>query len=186
MKKWSEIKEAVWHKLFIDPDVDPIDNYARAFQTLANECLVLIATGVMPKVSTVDITTTQDNVVVTMPEDFISYLNRFEQLSDSSVDVCFTFVGRNKLKVEKAGTYRVYYNAYWPAIEQSHINEDSVLQIDLAVLNCLPTYMASQVLAQDDIQRSMILKNEFELLVSRLDNGVLYNAESFDNDGGWY
>jgi hypothetical protein len=186
MKKWSEVKESVWNKLFIDPNVDPVDNYAKMFQPLANECLVIMANGVAPKIVAYEVTTTTDNETITMPEDFISYLNRFEQVNDTDTDVCFTFIGKRGLLIGTAGTYRIYYNALWPTITTENISSDSDLGVESSVLTCVPTYIASQVLAQDDIQRSIILKNEFELMLSRLDTGVLFNSESFSSVGGWY
>lgn len=55
-----------------------------------------------------------------------------------------------------------------------------------SVLDCLPTYIAAQLLAQDDLQKSSILKNEFEVLCQRLENNIMYQNESFKSPGGWY
>ena len=60
------------------------------------------------------------------------------------------------------------------------------INIDVSVLNLLPTYIASQVLAQDDIQRSVILKNEFEVMLSRLYNENMYAVKHYESKGGWY
>ena len=55
-----------------------------------------------------------------------------------------------------------------------------------SVLDCLPTYMASQLIAQDDVQKSTILRNEFEVLAQRLETNIMYQNESFRSEGGWY
>lgn len=58
--------------------------------------------------------------------------------------------------------------------------------ISSSVLDCLPTYIASALLAQDDLQRSAILRNEFETMAQRLDTHILFENESFTSPGGWY
>ena len=54
------------------------------------------------------------------------------------------------------------------------------------VLECLPSYIAATFLEQDDLQRAMILRNEFESMVQRLEDRVFYENESFVSSGGWY
>ena len=88
--------------------------------------------------------------------------------------------------LKKRGDYKLLYNALWHEITTTDITEDSELEIDASVLNCLPTYMASQLLSQDDIQRSTILKNEFELMLARLDTNIMYESNHYQSTGGWY
>lgn len=185
MKKWSEIKQATLDKLFLDEDEAQQQNYLQKFRYLANECLNIIANGVKPKIATFEITTTDENQIVEFPEDFISYADLVNYLDDEP-DPILIYIDWNKIKLKKAGNYKIFYNAIWHEINKDDIKTDAELHIDPSVLNCLPTYMASQLLAQDDVQRSTILKNEFELMLSRLDVNVMNQQNHFKSEGGWY
>lgn len=58
--------------------------------------------------------------------------------------------------------------------------------IPSSILECLPTYIAATLLEQDDLQRSMILRNEYETMIHRLETNVLFENENFTSPGGWY
>ena len=50
MNKWSEIKQATLHKLFLSEAEARQQEYLEKFEYLANECLNFIANGVKPKI----------------------------------------------------------------------------------------------------------------------------------------
>jgi hypothetical protein len=99
-----------------------------------------------------------------------------------------TWVSDKLIKVNELGDYVVFYNALWQPITEDYMNdqEQPDLPIDQSVLNCIPSYVASQILAEDDVQRSTILKNEYELMLSRLDTNIMYQENHFKSTGGWY
>ena len=179
MKKWSDIKQATLDKLFLEETEAQQQGYLAKFQYLANECLAMIANGVKPRIATYDVTIHNDYEEVVMPSDFLSFYVNGEPNPDIYYLTNRSFTG-------PAGDYKIYYNALWQEITKDTITKDVVLDIDPSVLNCLPTYMAAQLLSQDDVQRSAILKNEFELLLSRLDTDVLLASGHFKSEGGWY
>ena len=185
MKKWSEIKQATLDKLFLDDSEAEQQGYLAKFGYLANEGLVLIANGVKPKIGLFEHEALEDNTIVKMPDDFISFTNMVNYLNDSP-DPTIVYMGDKSLKLPIKGNYKIYYNAAWQKITKKEIDENSELEIDDSILTCLPTYIASQLLAQDDIQRSTILKNEFELMLSRLDTDIFYQENHFKSTGGWY
>jgi len=164
-----------------DPSDEDNKEYSNKFQHLANECLVMIANCVKPKIGTYNITTTEEYQLVEFPSDFISF-NNMKGIKDG---VCFTipqYTKRNTVILPEIGTYTLYYNALWDAITEENVNTDNELEIDTSILYVLPTYIVYNILAQDDIQRSVIMKNDFEILLSRLDNTILYQSDSFESE----
>ncbi len=125
-----------------------------------------------------------DNPVIKMPDDFISFTNMINY-HNGEPDPTLIYLGDKSLKLNGAGKYTIYYNAEWENIPDNP-DDKLVLNIDSSVLNVLPTYIASQLLAQDDIQRSTMLKNDFELMLSRMDTDIFYQENHFKSTGGWY
>lgn len=185
MKKWSEIKQATLYKLFLGEEEAQQQGYLEKFQYLANECLNLIANGVKPRITSYEIDVEKEDSVVIMPDDFLSFYDVVNYVNGEK-NPKITYLTDRTIKLKDKGNYTIFYNALWKDIDKNDIDKDNELDIDYSVLNCLPSYIASQVLAQDDIQRATILKNEFELLLSRLDTNVLYEQNHYVSEGGWY
>ena len=246
MKKWSEIKQGIVTKLFMEPD-EVTEDYAAKFAYFANECLNQIANDVKPRVGVFtpilyknsmvgvnfkhedgkytmespfgdavelapnthtiyidvgtdyikkyvfknetfeDVTNKHYYVVnehISMPDDFLSFADMINYVNDKE-DPAIVYVSDKLIKLTEPGAYRIFYNALWEPITEENMN-DSNLPIDQSVLNCIPSYVASQILAEDDIQRSTILRNEYELMLSRLDTNIMYQSNSFKSTGGWY
>lgn len=246
MKKWSEIKQATLHKLFLDEQEAQQQGYLDKFQYLANECLNIISNGVKPKIATFNATVmdlssytkqvTGDDFTydidlnyiiydqngvsaeIVPDEETVYYVNRGEQyifLDNSLVrvqpqggyvivpdnflsfadmigylngepDPTVVYIDDRRVALPEEGEYTLFYNATWDDVVKADIDADNVLDIDPSVLNCLPTYIASQCLSQDDITRAAILKNEFELMLARLDVNIMYEANHYKSEGGWY
>lgn len=125
------------------------------------------------------------NEHISMPDDFLSFYDVVNYVNGEK-NPKITYLTDRIIKLKDKGNYTIFYNALWKDIDKNDIDRDNELDIDYSVLNCLPSYIASQVLAQDDIQRATILKNEFELLLSRLDTNVLYEQNHYVSEGGWY
>lgn len=243
MKKWSEIKQATLHKLFLTENEASQQQYLEKFQYLANECLNVIANRVKPRIAEFKFRTLKSTIkghafqvingvisytdelgniqnesprydvfysdgrinyiysdgvlreptdddkiysvenIITLPDDFLSFADVINYV-DNTPDPTIIYVPNRGIKVVRPGEYSVYYNALWEEITDT--TDDRILNIEPSVLNCLPTYIAAQLLAQDDIQRSSILKNEFELLLAGLDTNVMYEANHYKSTGGWY
>lgn len=122
---------------------------------------------------------------VTMPDDFLSFADMINYHDNKPWDD-IVYLGDRDFTVGETGNYVVYYNALWENITEEDIRDDKVLTTHLSVINCLPSYIASQCLAQDDVQRSAILKNEFELMLSGLDTNIMYQNNHYRSSGGWY
>lgn len=188
MKKWSEIRQGIITKLFMDEQEanSENENYASKFAFFANECLVNIANSVKPRIAVLEVTTREDNVEQAMPEDFLSFADMVNYWNGIPDPTIIYFGG--KLILPKAGTYKIFYNALWEPITEDYMNDQDQpdLPIDQSVLNCIPTYVAAQILSEDDVQKSTMLNNEYELMLSRLDTNIMYQSNSFKSTGGWY
>lgn len=187
MKTWSEIKQATLNKLFLTQEEALQENHLEKMVYLANECLNTIANGVKPKIKDYTIESVGDLTIVEMPDDFITHADRLNIYVDSNgekyKDPIVFYNTETSIILPEKGTYVIYYNALWDLIEDN--NENKELDIDRSVLNCIPSYIASQLLSQDDPQRSAILRNEFELLLARLDRNTMNEGRSFRSEGGW-
>lgn len=163
------------------------ENYAAKFAYFANECLVNIANGVKPRIAVFDIETVKENEEQVMPEDFLSFADMVNYV-DGEPDPTIVYLGDKNVMLPKVGRYKIFYNALWEPITEDYMNDQEQLDlpIDQSVLNCIPTYVAAQILAEDDVQRSTILKNEYELMLSRLDTNIIYQQNHYKSTGGWY
>lgn len=125
--------------------------------------------------------------MITMPEDFLSFADMVNYL-DGFADPEIIYVTDKHITLSTVGSYKIFYNALWEPITEDYMNdqEQPDLPIDQSVLNCIPTYVAAQILAEDDVQRSTILKNEYELMLSRLDTNIMYQENHYKSTGGWY
>ena len=122
---------------------------------------------------------------VIMPEDFLSFADMINYHNNKPWND-IVYLSDREIAVGETGQYVIYYNALWEDITEEDIKNDNALTTHLSVLNCLPTYIASQCLAQDDVQRSASLRNEFESMLSRLDTNVMYQGQHYQSKGGWY
>jgi hypothetical protein len=193
MKTWYDIKQAALEKLFLTIEEAEDQGYLSKFPYLANECLTVIANGVKPNIKSfrfeiIPADRPQEESqyyvgeIIKMPEDFLSFADRIILHNNNPYDD-IVYLSDNEIVMGELGNYVVYYNATWDHIVD---DDNTKLTIPISILNCLPTYIASQCLSQDDVQRSAILKNEFELMLSRLDTDVMYQNNHFRSSGGWY
>ena len=196
MNKWSEIKQATLDKLFLTIEEADDQGYLSKFRYLANECLNIIANGVKPQIKKFEFEVIDDGSplnenqyalsnVISMPDDFLSFTDMIVYRDNEPYDEIL-YLGDRDIAVGLVGRYVIYYNATWGDITENDVQNDNKLAVHVSVINCLPSYIASQVLAQDDIQRSAYLNNEFELMLSRLDTNIMYQNNSFRSSGGWY
>lgn len=191
MKKWSEIKQATLDKLFLTQSEAEQIGYLSKFRFLANEGLNIIANRVKPRIAVFEITTDKNGDVVEMPDDFLSFAD-ITGFVDEKPETDVIYVSDRLVAFPTKGKHKVFYNATWYYITEDDTKitavttEEKELPIDVSVINCLPTYIASQILAQDDIQRSTVLKNEFELMLAGLDTNIMYGENHYRSIGGWY
>jgi hypothetical protein len=127
------------------------------------------------------------NTRIRLPEDFLSFADTVNYVNGVA-DPAIVYLNDKTIMLNVPGVYQIFYNALWEPITEDYMNdqEQPDLPIDQSVLNCIPTYVAAQILAEDDVQRSTILKNEYELMLSRLDTNIMYQENHYKSTGGWY
>lgn len=129
---------------------------------------------------------TGEHKVVAMPYEFLSFSDMVTYLNNKP-STNFKYLSDKVIELTGNGTYKIYINTLYDLITEEDLVRDNVLRdIDFTILQMMITYITYNLLLQDDVQRSMILKNEFELMLSRLDDNVMYQSSSFESIGGWY
>lgn len=133
------------------------------------------------------------NRAVQFPDDFfawsdeISYkcgYNGFPYGWAEVSDADYKTYGDSKLFFVNPGYYRMAYHAKWFKILPT---TDDNFELDCPddILECLPSYIASQLYKIDDEVKSGILKNEFEMLLARVDENDYATNKTIADRRGW-
>ena len=129
------------------------------------------------------------NMLVTMPEDFISFgddVNSCQLGNEISYcsDEDFSYKGYNQLMFMHEGVFTISYNARWITFTQMMKDTDK-LNVPTDILECIPSYIASQCYKIDDEYKSSVFRNEYELFLSRIDDSNYKNTKSIVIGGDW-
>lgn len=134
------------------------------------------------------------NEPVQMPKDFISFgdeinrkitVNHFnDEENIEADDDDFEIRGSNKIMFFRPGTYYISYNAKWCYFDR---NTDYDFEIPAPddVIECLPSYIASQCFKIDDEVKSQVYRNEYEMFLSRIDDDHYISNKGIKITGGW-
>lgn len=143
---------------------------------------------------------------VNMPSDFIAFGDDVNERSyqeyginftESCTDDDFRYLGYNKVIFRKAGTYQISYKARW--IDFNNILKydlqgdpyrapvDDVAELDVPadILDCIPSYVASQCFKIDDQYKSQVYRNEYEMFLARINDSDYKNTKTFSIGGDW-
>lgn len=140
---------------------------------------------------------------VSMPEDFIQYNGQsmvFQKVhyEEYQVSVRFyekvvktevnpenvKFIGEKQLIPLVAGEYIIEYDAWWKPILENILDKEE-LETPRDVTDCIAPYVVSKLWLVDDIQRSAIFRNEFELAFARINNADYRDNNHLVPEGGW-
>ncbi|MDY0291942.1 MAG: hypothetical protein RBR02_06370 [Desulfuromonadaceae bacterium] len=199
MIKWDDIKESVLDELNITESEAIQNKYLEKMRRSFNKGLGIISNGLYEYIKEYTFTTTAEGDIVTMPDDFLSftdYVDSFLLYTDAYGNTHtfmnptgIIYIGVNKLRLGLIGTYTIYYRAYFGTLtkeDAEDITFDLSTLAPVNVLNCMPTYIASDLLVEDDPEKHILLYNQFEIAVSRLDNNIKTNNKYFMSEKGWY
>lgn len=207
MYTWGELKNSIFYKLDLDPTDDEANElgYASRFVAYANEAMTMICSTVKPKRTFYEFEIhngkynefgeliEEGNVLkpITMPDDFISFgddVNTIDEdigygttMRRKAFEEDFEYHGYNQIICREKGKYSISYNARWHKFTSS----DTVLNVPMDILECIPSYVASQCMKTDDEQKSAMLRNEFEILMARIDDTNYKSTETFSIGGDW-
>lgn len=133
------------------------------------------------------------NRPIQFPDDFFAWSDEisykapyksfhygFEQMSPED----YKTYGGNKIIFLRIGFYRVAYYAKWFKILPT-TDDDFELDCPDDILECLPSYIASQLYKIDDEVKSAILRNEYEMMIARIDENDYASNKVMQIGGDW-
>ena len=104
-------------------------------------------------------------------EDFVNgrdwTTNEAERWEPVNYNKDIMFVGQNSVKCLKEGEFMIPYKCVW-LIFNNQLGDKDSLDMPVDILNCLPLYIASEVLQIDYAQKAQIKRSEFEMALSRI------------------
>lgn len=207
MYTYGDMQEMILAKLDLTEEEAETQGLIRRFPRFADEAMTQICSAVQPN-RTFDCIEVVDELpselkenthyaVVgrpyTMPADFISFgddvntLTYVEHGHRCVVDVFdddFKHIGYNKLLFKRTGTYCISYNARWI---DTFVNLDVNVPLEAPrdVLDCIPSYVASQCMKIDDEYKSAVYRNEYEAFLARIDDSDYSNTRTIKIGGDW-
>lgn len=200
MYTWGYIKDVTLAKLDLEENEATVQNLLSRFPFYANEAMTQICSAIKPKYSFAMFEITKDKVgiIQTMPLDFVSFGDDVcYELTEKDIgygdkvlikeelhDEDFEYQGFNKVIFKRPGNFFISYNARWITFEKDFTNE-KVLEIPYDILECIPSYIASQCYKIDDEYKASVFRNEYEMALARIDNTNYKNTKTMKIEGDW-
>jgi len=199
---WKEIKIAALQRMFAIPGDDIVMDdttqpYLLSMPAAANEALQLLSTAgkFLIKYHELEQDGTQKGI---QRYDLRALCESFYSVKDNQIfvedengyrqETGFVFEGDSILVLpgERAGKWRIYYNAY-PVEIVKDTPDDYELPLDPEVAVLIPLYIASQLYKDDDISQSVQFRNEFETAREELRGAVTPVVQTeFVSKRGWW
>ena len=199
---WKEIKIAALQRMFAIPGDDIVMDdttqpYLLSMPAAANEALQLLSTAgkFLIKYHEIEQDGTQEGI---QRYDLRALCESFYSVKDNQIfvedengyrqETGSVFEGDSILVLpgERAGKWRIYYNAY-PAEIVKDTPDDYELPLDPEVAVLIPLYIASQLYKDDDISQSVQFRNEFETAREELRGaGTPVVQTEFMSARGWW
>lgn len=171
----------------MDPNSTDDEYYSGYYDHLINECLSVIANTVLPyqKVFKTSWNGAVGKNIVKMPDDYLSFSlealpKRIAPDGEIHYNADIYVINSKDVMLSEPGSYEIWYNAMYPDVQEGELDW---LPRNVAML--IPPYVASQLLMGEDLQRAVLLKNEFETMLARLDNNKPLVPYSYNNSSGW-
>ena len=197
MYTWGYIKDATLAKLDLEQSEANVMGLLNRFVFYANEAMTQICSGIKPKHSYFVIKVDDENVnkLLTMDvDDFISfgddesviaYINEYgDEVEEFCHDDVLVHRGYNNVICKKKGLYTISYNARWYMFSNA-TPDDEVLNVPVDILDCIPSYIAHQCMKTDDEYKSSVLRNEYEMFLSRIDDTDYNTTKTIKILGDW-
>lgn len=200
---WGDIKNLIFAKLDLSEEDSESNylNYGSRLVLYANEAMTEICSAVKPKRTYCKfdikaVKSADDDLlvgdVINMPDDFVSFgddvntvlenIGYGTTLKRETIDEDFEYLGYNQLSFNYPGIYRISYNARW---YDFYDGDENVINAPRDVLESIPSYVASQCLKVDDEQKAAMLRNEFEMMLARIDDTNYKSNKTFKIGGDW-
>jgi hypothetical protein len=207
MRTWGYIKEVILAKLDLTEKEAEVQNLINRFQYYANEAITQICSAVKPKhtfaefnvfVKIEDVPSDITDYVlvgnkVRMPDDFVSFDDDINRLTytdqyDTLIvreahDDDFDYVGNNEVLFKVPGKFLISYNAAW--FDFYDVDNNVVVDVPNDILDCIPSYVASQCMKIDDEYKASVYRNEYEMFLARIDDTHYKSNKTFRIEGDW-
>lgn len=195
MYTWGYLKDVILAKLDLEEAEAETQNLIKRFPYFANEAMTQICSTVKPNHTFYEIDITEELLGTSfkMPDDFISFDDDVNIITYYDVygikivreahDEDFRYLGHKHLVFKSVGSYQISYNAKW--INFSNMDSDVELDIPDDILDCIPSYVASQCYKIDDEYKASVYRNEYEIFLARIDDTHFKDTKSIHIQGDW-
>ena len=195
MYTWGYLKDVTLAKLDLTENEATVQNLLSRFPFYANEVITQVCSAIKPKYTFAKFEIDFDKVGIaqTMPDDFISFgddvcyelVNNGKFLEKHQIfDVDFEYYGYNQVIFKHPGNFYISYNARWYTFTKA-IDDNEKIEIPNDILDCIPSYIVSQCYKIDDEYKAQVFRNEYELMLSRIDATNYKNTKSILIEGDW-
>lgn len=195
MYTWGYLKDVTLAKLDLTENEATVQNLLSRFPFYANEVITQVCSAIKPKYTFAKFEIDFDKVGIaqTMPDDFISFgddvcyelVNNGKFLEKHQIfDVDFEYYGYNQVIFKHPGNFYISYNARWYTFTKA-IDDNEKIDIPNDILDCIPSYIVSQCYKIDDEYKAQVFRNEYELMLSRIDATNYKNTKSILIEGDW-
>lgn len=195
MYTWGYLKDVALAKLDLTENEATVQNLLSRFPFYANEVITQVCSAIKPKYTFAKFEIDFDKVGIaqTMPDDFISFgddvcyelVNNGKFLEKHQIfDVDFEYYGYNQVVFKHPGNFYISYNARWYTFTKA-IDDNEKIDIPNDILDCIPSYIVSQCYKIDDEYKAQVFRNEYELMLSRIDATNYKNTKSILIEGDW-
>lgn len=192
MYTWGYLKDVSLSKLDLDEQEANIQNLINRFPFYANEVITQVCSTIKPRrdFAKFEVSDSDIGEPLSMPSDFVSFGDDvcYEKLSKVDKvelhDSDFEYYGYNKVVFKRSGTFYISYNARWITFDRS-MDDNTLIDVPLDILDCIPSYIASQCYKIDDEYKAQVYRNEYEILFSRIDDANYRNTKTLYIEGDW-
>lgn len=197
---YGYIKDVSLAKLDLTEEEANIQNLISRFPFYANEVITQVCSSIKPKCTFAKFIITKDKVgePQKMPSDFVSFgddicyeadvkeigYENIISIKKELHDNDFEYYGNNQVVFKRQGVFNISYNARWFTFDKN-MDNNKILDIPEDILECIPSYIASQCYKIDDEYKASVFRNEYEMMLARIDNTNYKNTKTFEIDGGW-
>ena len=197
MYTWGYIKDASLAKMDLEQEEANEMKLVNRFIFYANEVITQVSSAIKPKRAFYEINVNDDNVgtLITIDDvNFISFsddMSTVETIDDygnvitaECTNENLSYKGYNQVVCYKKGIYHIAYNSRWYTFSNS-TDDNFVLPIPTDILECIPSYIASQCYKIDDEYKASVYRNEYELFLARIDNTDFKTSTTFTIREDW-
>ena len=200
MYTWGYLKDVSLSKLDLEEKEATVQNLLSRFPFYANEVITQVCSAIKPKYTFAYFEILDEDVGVekSMPSDFVSFGDDvcYELVKEQNWqydtyvskrelhDYDFTYYGYNKVVFNRPGKFYISYNARWFTFDKS-IADETEIDIPHDILECIPSYIASQCYKIDDEYKAQVYRNEYEIMLARIDATNYKNTKTITIGGDW-